>query len=92
MALLRNHLFLSICQLLGAAVIAIVYLASSSWQRGDLHGRISGPISMVFMLVLMALVGHYKLRKQVLVLAWGYSILLPLIIAVAMYCAFHVLN
>jgi hypothetical protein len=47
---------------------------------------------MVFMRIFFALAGYYKLRKQVLVMAWGYSIFYPLIIAVATYYAFHVLS
>ena len=47
---------------------------------------------MVIMLAIMALVGHYKLRKQVPVLAWTYSIFYPIVVAIVAYYAFYVIN
>lgn len=47
---------------------------------------------MIYFLIFITLAGHYKLRKQIPVLAWTYSVLLPLIMAAALFYAFHVIS
>lgn len=90
MILLRNHLFLSAWQLLVSAVILAIQFTSSLWQHRDLLGKVASLIPLVFLLILTTLLGHYYLRKQIVIKAWTYSVAYPLIVAVFVYYASHV--
>ena len=79
MRTLKSHSFLIAAQALAALLLLWMLIGSNAWQRADGLGRTVFLMPALLAVVVLASTGHYYLRKQIAISAWGYSVVLLLL-------------